>query len=61
MKQYLVLKPVILEIDKLQIKNLHENGNIYLSYNKKEDAEKASQNGKYRIYELGIDNKPTNK
>lgn len=61
MKQYLVLKPVILGIDKLQIKNLHENGNIFLSYNKKEDAEKASQNGKYRIYELGIDNKPTNK
>lgn len=57
MKQYLVLKPVILEIYKLQIKNIHKNGSIYLSYNKKEDAEKASKNGKYPIYELGIDNK----
>lgn len=57
MKQYLVLKPVILEIHKLQIKNIHENGSIYLSYNKKEDAEKASKNGKYPIYELSIDNK----
>lgn len=57
MKQYLVLKPVILEIYKPQIEIIHKNGSIYLSYNKKEDAEKASENGKYPIYELGIDNK----
>ena len=41
MKQYLVLKTESFKISGIKI-NLHEKGCIFLSYNKKEDAEKAS-------------------
>ena len=54
MKQYLVLKPVILEVSGEKIKDIHKNGKIFLSYYKKEDAEKKSENGKYPIYELEV-------
>lgn len=49
MKQYLVLKPVLLEAGGFVVKNFHEKGSIYLSYTKKSDAKKASKNGKYPI------------
>jgi len=52
MKQYLVLKPVLLEVEGLVVKNSHDKGSIYLSYTKISDAKKASKNGKYPIYEL---------
>lgn len=52
MKQYLVLKPVLLQVEGLVVRNMHEKGSIYLSYDKKSDAKKASENGKYPIYEL---------
>jgi len=42
--EYLVLAPIV-------IKNIHE-GSIYLSYDKKEDAEKQSENGKFQIIKL---------
>ncbi len=49
---YLVLKPMTLKIEGLLIENFHENGEIYLSYNKKKDAKKASEGGKYQILVL---------
>ena len=48
MEQYLVLKSESFEISGIKV-NLHKKGRIFLSYNKKEDAEKASENGKYQI------------
>ena len=48
--QYLVLRPVILEVRGEKI-DLHKDGKIYLSYNNLQDAEKASER-KYDIYEL---------
>jgi hypothetical protein len=50
--QYLVLKPVFLEVGGLVSRDIHDKGSIYLSYTKKSDAEEASQSGKYPIYEL---------
>jgi hypothetical protein len=55
-KEYLVLKPVVLKIEGLTVANFHEKGSIYLSYAKKSDAEKESKNGKYPIYELEANN-----
>ena len=52
MKQYLVLKTESFLMSGIKI-NLHEEGCIFLSYNKKEDAEEASENGKYPILVLG--------
>ena len=57
-EQYLVLKPVSFKISKIEIE-LHEKGCIFLSYNKKEDAEEASKNGKYPIIELMVGNSKT--
>ncbi len=46
--EYLVLRPIVL--------NIHKKGSIYLSYDKKEDAEedakKNSKNGKCQIIVL---------
>ena len=50
--QYLVLKPVLLEVGGLISRDMHDKGNIYLSYTKISDAKKASKNGKYPICEL---------
>jgi hypothetical protein len=50
-EQYLVLKTVNFKINGMRI-NLHEKGYIFLSYIKKEDAEEASENGKYQIITL---------
>lgn len=51
-EQYLVLKPVSFKAGRIEME-LHEKGRIFLSYNKKKDAEKASENGKYQILALG--------
>ena len=51
-EQYLVLKPVSFKTGKMEME-LHEKGCIFLSYNKKKDAKKASENGKYPIVTLG--------
>ena len=58
MKQYLVLKTESFLRNGIKI-NLHEEGCIFLSYNKKEDAEEASENGKYPIIVLMVGNSKT--
>lgn len=49
--EYLVLKPVVIEYTNGSTLK-HDKGSIYLSYESREEAEEASKNGKYPIYEL---------
>lgn len=49
---FLVLKQMTLEIGGKKIKNIHGKGEVFLSYYNFEDALRASENGKYQIFEL---------
>lgn len=49
---FLVLKQMTLEIGGKKIENIHNKGEVFLSYYNFKDALEASENGKYQVFEL---------
>lgn len=55
--EFLVLKPMTLEIYGNKLENIHDKGKIFLSYYDFKDALAASKNNKYQIFEITQANK----